>query len=126
MTYRNLIVTLLSALLIGMASLAGAQQQQRQQQPPSAQQAPDIEVSGAQLEKFADAQDSLGEIQQDYRGRMQDVDDPEKANQLRQQANEEMIAMVKDSGLSVEKYNQISRAVQNDQELQQRLQQQDR
>ena len=98
------------------APLALAQQQQAPQQA-----AADIEVSDNQLQSFADAQGSLSEIQQDYSGQMENVEDPKKANELRQQANAEMIEAVKDSGLTVEAFNQIAQAVQNNPELQQRL-----
>jgi GTP1/Obg family GTP-binding protein len=116
MTFRHSIIALFSTLLVTAAPLALAQQQAPQQA------ASDIEVSDAQLESFVDVQGSLSEIQQDYSGRMENVEDPKKANELRQQANAEMIEAVEESGLTVESFNQIAQAAQNDPELQQRLQ----
>jgi len=122
MKHTTIATTLLAALTLGFAAPGTAQQQQHQAPPPAA----DIEVSDTQLEAFADAQSTLGEIQQDYAGRMQSVDDPEKANELREEANAEMVDAVEESGLTVETFNQIAQAVQNDPELQQRLAQIDR
>lgn len=86
------------------------------------QQAPaDIDVSDQQLEQFVEAQVAIIEIQQDFSGRLQEVEDPERAHELQVQANEEMTTAVAEAGLDVESFNSIAMAIQNDPELQQRL-----
>lgn len=116
MTFRSLalLTTCLSAL-----ALAGQAMAQEPPPPPAAQQ--EIAVTDDQLVKFADAQQAIVQIQQDFSGRLQGVEDPDEAHQLQVQANEEMTAAVRDAGLDVESFNQIAVAVQNDPELQQRF-----
>lgn len=97
-------------------SAALAQEHQMQQQPPV-----EVDVSDTQLEQFAEAQVSIIEIQQDFSGRLQGVEDPDRAHELQVQANEEMTEAVADAGLDVESFNAIAMAIQNSPELQQRL-----
>lgn len=86
------------------------------------QQAPaDIDVSDQQLEQFVEAQVAIIEIQQDYTGRLQEVEDSDRAHELQVQANEEMTTAVADAGLDVESFNSIAMAIQNNPELQRRL-----
>ena len=113
----KLFTTALFAAILGFATAGMAQQQGMQQQPPQ-----DVDVSTAELESFSEARSAITQIQQDYSQRLQGADDPEKANSLQQEANEEMIGAVEDTGLDVESFNTIAMAIQNDPELQQELQ----
>ena len=106
------------AATLSYATIGIAQQQGMQQQPPQ-----DVDVSTSDLQSFSEARTAISEIQQDYSQRLQGADDPEKANALQQEANEEMISAVQETGLDVESFNTIAMAVQNDPELQQELQQ---
>lgn len=117
MTYFKLFATALFTVALAF-STAGMAQQQQQAAPPA-----DIDVSEAELQSFAEARTAITEIQQDYSQRLQSADDPEKANKLQQEANEKMIGAVEETGLDVDSFNQIAMAVQNDPELQQKLQQ---
>jgi len=92
------------------------------QQAAPQQAQPDITVTDSDLDSFADAQMSIMQIQQDYSQRLQNVDNPDAANQLQQEANEKMVGAVEEAGLDVESFNAIAMAIQNDPELQQRLQ----
>ncbi|MFW5815943.1 MAG: DUF4168 domain-containing protein [Wenzhouxiangella sp.] len=109
-------MSLAIALSFGLTA-AVAQEGQMQQPPPPE----DIDVSDQQLEQFADAQTSIIEIQQDFSERLQGVEDPERAQELQVEANEEMTSAVDEAGLDVESFNAIAMAIQNDPELQQRL-----
>lgn len=125
------LTAIVAALLFGASAVAqdyeqgqgqGQGQQGQGQQGQAQQQQPEtIDVSDAQLEQFADAQTQIADIQEDFSGRLQDVEDPEKANELQREANEEMTAAVEDAGLDVESFNQIAMAIQNDPELQEKL-----
>lgn len=115
MKIRTSLISLAIALSFGFTT-ALAQQGQMQQQPPA-----DINVSDQQLEQFADAQVSIIEIQQDFSERLQGVEDPDRAQELQVQANEEMTSAVDEAGLDVESFNAIAMAIQSDPELQQRL-----
>lgn len=114
----KLFTTAIFAAAFAFSTAGMAQQQGAQQQPPQ-----DIDVSTSELESFAEARSAITEIQQDYSQRLQNADDPEKANSLQQEANEEMIGAVEETGLDVESFNTIAMAIQNDPELQQQLQQ---
>ena len=113
---KNRASLMMFALILSFGLTAAMAQQSQMQQPPA-----DIDVSDQQLEQFADAQVSIIEIQQDFSERLQGVEDPERAQELQVQANEEMTSAVDEAGLDVESFNTIAMAIQNDPELQQRL-----
>ncbi len=116
MKIRNIfaLIVFSSALIFGGQAMA--QDYQMEQQEP-----PQTDVSEQELQQFAEAQTQISEIQQDFAGRLQDVEDPEKAHELQVQANEEMTEAVESAGLDVDSFNDIAMAIQNDPELQQRL-----
>ncbi|HKL50415.1 MAG TPA: DUF4168 domain-containing protein [Wenzhouxiangellaceae bacterium] len=107
-----------AALFAALLAFSTAGIAQQQQAAPT-----DVDVSNSELQSFAEARTAISEIQQDYSQRLQNVKDPETANSLQQQANEEMIGAVEETGLDVESFNTIAMAIQNDPELQQKLQQ---
>ncbi len=77
--------------------------------------------SDATLEKFVSAFQKVGEIRQEYIGKLQQVDDKEKAQSLQQEAGAKMTGAVEDSGLKVETYNQIAQDAQQDPQLRERI-----
>ena len=109
----------LALLIIGFVfatATALAQTDPMQQGSPT-----DMELSDQQLQQFVEAQVAIIEIQQDFSGRLQGVEDPEHAHELQVQANEKMTSAVADAGLDVESFNTIAMAIQSSPELQQRL-----
>jgi hypothetical protein len=115
MTIRRTLMLMIVTAAFALTGAAIAQDYQMQQQEPQ------TEVSESELQQFATAQVQISEIQQDFAGRLQGVEDPEKAHELQIKANEEMTEAVEDAGLDVESFNTIAMAIQNDPELQQRL-----
>lgn len=115
MIRKTLMLMIVTAALALTGAVMAQDYQMQQQQPPQ------TEVSEAELLQFATAQMQISEIQQDFAGRLQGVEDPEKAHELQIKANEEMTEAVEDAGLDVESFNTIAMAIQNDPELQQRL-----
>lgn len=109
-----MLITFAIALAFGGNAIAQDYQMQQEQQPQT-------DVSEQQLQQFAEAQIQISEIQQEFAGRLQNVEDPEKAHELQIQANEEMTDAVEGAGLDVDSFNEIAMAIQNDPELQQRL-----
>lgn len=109
---------LLSALLLATAPVHA--QSDAQTPPPAAQ--PAANIDDAQLEKFAAALDDIAKIQEDAMARLSQVEDQQKAQAIQQEANENMVDAVNDSGLSVEDYNLIANQLQTNPELQERLQ----
>ncbi|MFP3873980.1 MAG: DUF4168 domain-containing protein [Thiohalophilus sp.] len=124
---KSLLVALFGmGLILGTGTSAYAQQQGgggQQGQPPQQQQggqaAEDIDEKS--LNKFKDAFAEVNSIRESFAGKLEDVEDPEKAQKLQQEAQEEMVSAVEDAGLSVEEYNQIFAAVQQNPELQEKV-----
>lgn len=104
------------AMIFGATAIAQETAQQAQQSAPQT-----VEVSDQELQQFADAQMEIAGIQQEFSQRLQQVEEPEKAQELQRQANAEMTTAVEEAGLDVESFNQIAMAIQNDPELQQQL-----
>lgn len=94
---------------------------QQQQPPPGQQQAPEIEVGEQELRSFTEAQVEIESLRGEYQTRLQEAGGQEEARQIEQEANEEMVQVVEDQGLDVQRYTQIARAIDSDPELRQRF-----
>tara|TARA_Y100001949_G_scaffold169228_1_gene168896 strand:- start:16581 stop:16973 length:393 start_codon:yes stop_codon:yes gene_type:complete len=111
-----------SASLLALFMAAGSSQVLAQQasQPQVPQTAPAMQasdISDKKLEKFAESLDQIMEIRQDFTAKLEKTGDPAEAQQLQQQANEKMLETVQNNELSIEEYNAINQAVQNDPQL---------
>lgn len=121
MQHKTLFISILTALGLTFGGAAIAQEEYQQEYDPQQQQqqeAPD--VSDEDLEKFAKAEQNVRTVQEDYSTQLQEAEDPNKQQELQQEANEEMRAAVSDAGLDVQTYNEISMAIQQDPELRER------
>ncbi len=94
---------------------------QQQQPPPGQQQAPQIEVEEDELRAFTEAQVEIEGLRGEYQTRLQEAEGQEEARQIEQEANEEMVGVVEDQGLDVQRYTQIARAIDSDPDLRQRF-----
>ena len=121
MQLRNTVFVLSLAAVLGLSAPVGAQEAQSGQAQARAAAQQSIEVSDQQLEQFAEAQIEIAGIQQEFSGRLQAVEDPDKARDIQREANQEMTTAVENAGLDVQSFNQIAMAIQNDPELQQDL-----
>lgn len=113
-----------------MAQATGAQQGQPAQsqqgmagQQGMAAQQPATEITDGDLEKFVDASEKVFEIRDEFTEKLNDVENPQKAQSLQMEAQQEMMEAVSDSGIEVQKYNEIATRLQTDTDLQQRAQQ---
>lgn len=111
-----------SASLLSLFMAAGVSQVSAQQasQPQPQQVAPVMQasdISDKKLEKFADSLGEIMEIRQDFTAKLEEIGDPAEAQQLQQQANQKMMKTVEDNDLSIEEYNAINQAVQNNPQL---------
>ena len=111
-----------SASLLALLMSAGASQVSAQQasQPQTQQAAPAMQasdISDKKLEKFADSLGEIMEIRQDFTAKLEKTGDPAEAQQLQQQANDKMMETVENNDLSIEEYNAINQAVQNNPQL---------
>lgn len=117
---------LASASLAALLMAAGASQAYAQQasQAPATQPTPAVQasdISDKKLEKFADSLGEIMEIREDFTAKLEKTGDPAEAQQLQQEANEKMMNTVVDNDLSIEEYNAINQAVQNDPQLRDRV-----
>jgi len=116
--HTRLVSTGFAALLM---AAGGSQVSAQQASPaPATQPAPVVEaadISDKKLEKFADSLGEIMEIREDFTAKLEKTGDPAEAQQLQQQANEKMMNTVQENDLSIQEYNAINRAVQNDPKL---------
>ncbi|WP_417362128.1 DUF4168 domain-containing protein [Gallaecimonas pentaromativorans] len=113
-------LTLTAMLTASLAALPVASVMAAQQTPaPKAQQ--QVNVSDAKLEQFVTAQKSITSIRDSAMEKLNKSENPDQAQQIQQQANQDMVEAVKDAGLSVEDYNLIARAVQTDPNMRSRV-----
>lgn len=77
-------------------------------------------VSDEELQQFVVAMNEIREIRMEYAPKLQEAENEEKQNQLRQEGREEMLDAIRDSGLETEEYNQIGQRINSDEALQQR------
>lgn len=125
MKIKTQLTATLSALALGLALSAAQAQQGYSTQDgaqggyqggyPGAQQAPDLDDET--LETFVEAYQEVGEIQKSFSQQLEGVNDPDKARGLQEQAQQQMIEAVTDTGLTIPEYNQVVRAMQSDPEL---------
>jgi len=107
--------------IVAAASSVGAQQQEGYGQEMMQQPAGSVEVSEAELDKVADAYTRIAEIREDFQESLAEVADPEQAQLLQEEAGEAMVEAVQESGLDVQKYNEVMQAAQVDEELREKL-----
>ena len=90
--------------------------------PAQAPQAPQaIQPSEAQIQQYVNAARKVEAVVQDYQPRLQSAQDDIARQAVIQEADEKMVAAVQSDGLTVDQYNGISVAVQQDPELRQRI-----
>ncbi|MHB0777610.1 DUF4168 domain-containing protein [Halomonas sp. WWR20] len=120
------ITAFLSAALLatGMAAVpAIAQENSDTAGGAGAAQSQAQNFSDEQLQQFADVSQEIASISQEYTGQLQNAEDEAAQQQIRQEANDAMVGAVQDSGMSIEEFNNIGQAIQQDPQLMQRVQQ---
>lgn len=86
------------------------------QQPQAA-----VQPSEAQLQKFAGASQKVALVADEYRPRVQAASNDASREQLLKEADEKMVRAVNADGMTVDEFNGISQAIQQDPQLQQRV-----
>lgn len=126
-------VTLGMASSLAMAQATGYEDPTQQQQQHDTQQQYDagqhgapaaqqqMDVSNDQLQTYAEAEQKVQEIRDDFQQQMPNAESPEEAQTLQQEAQQEMVSAVEDAGLTVEEYNQIASQMQSNPELRERM-----
>jgi hypothetical protein len=98
-----------AVLLLGAALSDARAQQQQPMMPP--------ELSQSQIETFADATLELRQVQQELDAQMQGAQDAAEIERLQQQAQQEAQQAIEGNGLSVDEYNAIVQAANQDPQL---------
>lgn len=89
-------------------------QQQKQEQDP---------VSDAKLKQFADAAMEMRSVRAEYGPKLQNAESDEERAKLKKEGQGKMKEAIRSSGMEVAEYKRIGRRLNQDKELQQRLQQ---
>jgi hypothetical protein len=106
---------------VGLApSVVSAQQATAQATAPATLQSQSI--SDGDLQKFISAAKKVSMLTNEYAPKVQAASSDNSKQELINKANQKMEGVVKDEGLSVEKFVAISRAAQQDPKVQKRLQ----
>ena len=116
---------ILSAIL-AVAALSGApalaQNAPASQSPSQTQAAPPaIQPSDQQLQRFASASQKVSGVVDEYRPKVDAAKSDAAKQKVVEEADAKMVKLVQADGLSVEEFNGIGRAVQQDPQLKQRL-----
>lgn len=135
LTIKHACAPALGALLIAASSAAFAQAAGQVPAPAPApapaqgaapalpQTAPTQSVSDDQLRKFVSAAQKVAMISQEYTPKLQAARDAASQQQVHQEADEKMVDAVRAEGLSVDEFNGIGQAVEQNPSLAQRARQ---
>lgn len=108
-----------AAISFGLASpLAFAQS--AESVPPAPQV---VQPTDQQLDQYATAAKQVALIANEYQPKLEAANTDEERLQIMQEADEKMVNEVQSGGLSVEDYNGISLAIQQDEKLRQQVEQ---
>jgi GTP1/Obg family GTP-binding protein len=79
-------------------------------------------MNGLGNQLLAGALTEVRDLGNEYSEQIASAQDQQEAQELQQEAQVEMVAVVEDTGLTVEEYNQIAQQLSQDQELLERVQ----
>lgn len=113
------ITTACSAALLAFGAAGPSMAQQAQ--APATQQAP-VNYSDAQLEKFVNASKKVAVISQEYTPKLQSSTDEATRQEVYREADEKMVGVVRNEGMTVDEFNGINQAIQQDPALMERVQ----
>ncbi|MBO9356066.1 DUF4168 domain-containing protein [Bordetella petrii] len=110
-----------AALLAASLSPVAALAQAAPAAQPPAQAQPAIQPSDAQLQKFASASQKVAMVAEEYRPKLQAAKDDAAREKVYREADDKMVRMVNADGLTVDEFNGIGQAVEQDPQLRQRV-----
>ncbi|MEQ6886143.1 DUF4168 domain-containing protein [Salicola sp. Rm-C-2C1-2] len=108
----------------------GQQQQQQQgegqgqgqgQSMGAPEQQQNADFSDKELKNFVELQDKIGKVREDYVSQIESAESEDKARELQQKAQTEMVEVIEEEGMTVEKYNAIAVAYNSNPEIQKRV-----
>lgn len=119
----------MSAVAQDYSSGSGAEGQGQQQQQSQGQgqgmgapeQQQNADFSDEELQNFVELQDKIGKVREDYVSQIESAESEDKARELQQKAQTEMVEVIEDAGMTVEEYNAIAVAYNSNPEIQERV-----
>ena len=117
MLKRTFALSAIAAAMFAMPAIAQQDDAQAYAQQQMEQMANEP-VTTEQLEKFVDAIEHIERINDEFVNALENVETQEEAQQLQMNAQREMVESVEETGLSVEEYNALAYRLQNDPEIQ--------
>jgi len=90
------------------------------QHPETAQQQ-NADCGDKELKKFSLIKNEVDEIRKKYSQSLGMVDDPDKARSLQDKYIKQVLETIREKGMNVERYTEISRALQRDPELREKI-----
>ncbi len=120
MTYTTKIVAAAAtALLLGTASPAMAQDPAP---APAPEQAHEMEeVTSDELERFARSYLEISQVGQQMEQRLASVQDPNEAQEIQAEAQEQIVVALGENDLTPERYQEVGAMINADPELQEEL-----
>ena len=108
----------LMAVAVGMgAAPIAAQAQDGANGSQQQMQGAPATIPDAQIESYAAAETRVQEIAENVREQAHQAQTPEQQNEMQQQAQQRMVSVIREEGMSVADYNMIARAASQDPDL---------
>lgn len=114
-------LALSTAGMPAMAQDGGSGSPEGQGQGMGAPEQQNADFSDKQLENFVELQDKIGKVREKYVSQIESAESEDKARELQQKAQTEMVKVIEDQGMSVEQYNAIAVAYNSNPEIQKRV-----
>jgi hypothetical protein len=115
-----------TAIFTGLLAFSGAAMAQQQAAPAptpgASMNVPTPDYSDAQLERFVSASQKVAMISQEYTPKLQATRDETAKKKVFEEADGKMVKAVHDEGMTVDQFNGINQALQQDPKLVQRVQ----
>ncbi|KRC85625.1 hypothetical protein D3C87_1170470 [compost metagenome] len=120
--YAFLSAAILTTALSGAPALAQQASQPQGQTQAQPGMAPAVQQpSDQQLQRFASASQKISGVVDEYRPKVDAAKSDEAKQKVVQEADAKMVQLVRADGLTVEEFNGIGQAVQQDPQLKQRV-----
>ncbi|XOZ33398.1 DUF4168 domain-containing protein [Halomonadaceae bacterium KBTZ08] len=97
------------------------QQQQQGQGMGAPKQKQSADFSDEELKSFVELQDKIGDVREDYVSQIESAESEDKARELQQKAQTEMVEVIEEEGMTVEEYNAIAVAYNSNPDIQKRV-----
>ncbi|EGN76103.1 hypothetical protein A28LD_0591 [Idiomarina sp. A28L] len=120
MLKRTFALSALAAAMFSMPAVAQDQDAQAYAQQQMEEMASQP-ITDEQLEMFVVAIDHIERINNEFVEALEEVETQEEAQELQMNAQREMVESVEGSGLTVEEYNAMAYRLQNDPEIQRKV-----